>query len=47
MCGRQDGYYWVNVLIPAHLGSPGQRAAERLCVSVCVCSYALNAYSGW
>ena len=43
MCGRQDGYYWVNVLIPAHLGSPGQRAAERLCV----CSYALNACSGW
>ena len=25
-------------LVPAHLGSPGQRAAEWVCVYVCVCS---------
>ena len=24
-------------LVPAHLGSPGQRAAKRLCVYVCAC----------
>jgi len=24
-------------LVPAHLGSPGQRAVKRLCVCVCVC----------
>jgi len=24
-------------LVPAHLGSPGQRAIKRLCVRVCVC----------
>jgi len=24
-------------LVPAHLGSPGQRAVERVCVCVCVC----------
>ena len=24
-------------LIPAHLGSPGQRAVKRVCVCVCVC----------
>jgi len=23
-------------LVPAHLGSPGQRAAKRVCVCVCV-----------
>ena len=23
-------------LVPAHLGSPGQRAVERVCVCVCV-----------
>ena len=26
-------------LVPAHLGSPGQRAAKRLCVCVCVCVF--------
>jgi len=25
-------------LVPAHLGSPGQRAVKRVCVCVCVCS---------
>jgi len=25
-------------LVPAHLGSPGQRADKRVCVCVCVCS---------
>ena len=25
------------VLVPAHLGSPGQRAVKRVCVCVCVC----------
>ena len=24
-------------LVPAHLGSPGQRAVKRACVRVCVC----------
>jgi len=24
-------------LVPAHLGSPGQRAVNRVCVCVCVC----------
>ena len=24
-------------LVPAHLGSPGQRAVKRACVCVCVC----------
>ena len=24
-------------LLPAHLGSPGQRAVKRVCVCVCVC----------
>ena len=24
-------------LVPAHPGSPGQRAVKRLCVSVCLC----------
>jgi len=24
-------------LVPAHLGSPGQRAVKRVCVYVCVC----------
>ena len=24
-------------LVPAHLGSPGQRAVKRVCVCVCVC----------
>jgi len=24
-------------LVPAHLGSPGQRAGKRLCACVCVC----------
>ena len=26
------------LLAPAHPGSPGKRAAKRLCVCVCVCS---------
>jgi len=25
-----------NFLVPAHLGSPGQRAVKRVCVCVCV-----------
>jgi len=25
-------------LVPAHLGSPGQRAVKWVCVCVCVCS---------
>ena len=24
-------------LVPAHLGSPGQKAVKRVCVCVCVC----------
>jgi len=24
-------------LVPAHLGSPGQRAVKRVCTCVCVC----------
>jgi len=27
----------LNFLVPAHLGSPGQRADKRVCVCVCVC----------
>ena len=27
--------------VPAHLGSPGQRAVKRVCVCVCVCARAL------
>ena len=26
-------------LVPAHPGSPGQRAVKRVCVCVCVCDY--------
>jgi len=26
-----------NFLVPAHLGSPRQRAVKRVCVCVCVC----------
>jgi len=26
-------------LVPAHPGSPGQRAVKRVCVCVCVCIY--------
>ena len=29
-------------LVPAHLGSPGQRAIKRGCVCVCVCVYVCN-----
>ena len=25
------------LLVPAYLGSPGQKAVKRLCVCVCVC----------
>jgi len=28
-------------LVPAHPGSPGQRAVKRVCVCVCVCSHFL------
>ena len=28
------------LLVPAHLGSPGQRAVKRMCVCVCVCACA-------
>ena len=27
------------LLVPAYLGSPGQKAVKRLCVCVCVLSY--------
>ena len=27
-------------LVPAHLGSPGQRAVKRVCVCVCACACA-------
>jgi len=30
----QIGFTFV---VPAHLGSPGQRAVKRVCVCVCVC----------
>ena len=30
-------------LVPAHLGSPGQRAVQRVCVCVCVCVF----IQGW
>ena len=30
-------------LVPANLGSPGQRAVKRVCVCVCVCVYAVTA----
>ena len=29
-------------LVPAHPGSPGQRAVKRVCVSVCVCDTCLH-----
>ena len=29
-------------LVPAHLGSPGQRAIKRVCVCVCACARALT-----
>jgi len=29
-------------LLPAHLGSPGQRAVKRVCVCVCVCVCVLS-----
>ena len=28
--------YWFCLLVPAHPGSPGQRAVKRVCVCVCV-----------
>ena len=28
---------WIFLLVPAHLGSPGQRAIKWLCVGVWVC----------
>ena len=33
----QIGYTF---LVPAHLGSPGERAVKRVCVCVCVCACA-------
>jgi len=32
----QIGFTFL-VGLPAHLGSPGQRAVKRVCVCVCVC----------
>ena len=29
-------------LVPAHLGSPGQRAVKRVSVCVCVCVYRIS-----
>ena len=37
MVDEQEGCEWMNVLVPAHPGRPGQRAVKRLCVCVCVC----------
>ena len=34
LCMIQIGFTF---LVPAHLGSPGQRAVKRVCVCVCVC----------
>ena len=28
---------WMFLVVPAHPGSPGQRAVKRSCVCVCVC----------
>ena len=39
-CKIQIGFTF---LVPAHLGSPGQRAIKRMCVCVCVCVCALVA----
>jgi len=33
-------YIGCTFLVPAHLGSPGQRAVKRVCVSVCVVNVA-------
>ena len=33
-------------LVPAHLGSPGQRAVKRVCVCICVCVYVCTRLSG-
>ena len=30
------------LLVPAHLGSPGQKAVKRVCVCVCVCACVLS-----
>jgi len=38
MSDHQDGCEWVKfLLVPAYLGSPGQKAFKWLCVCVCVC----------
>jgi len=29
-------------LVPAHPGSPGQRAVKRVCVCVCVCYHVME-----
>ena len=29
-------------LVPAHSGSPGQRAVKRVCVCVCVCYHVME-----
>jgi len=31
-------------LLPAHLGSPGERAVKRVCVCVCVCVCVIATY---
>ena len=33
-------------LVPAHPGSPGQRAVKRVCVCVCVCVCVLERETG-
>ena len=37
MVDEQKGCEWMVLLVPAHPGSPGQRAVKRSCVCVCVC----------
>jgi len=33
-------------LVPAHPGSPGQRAVKRVCVCVCVCVHQAKLFAG-
>ena len=33
---------WMFLLVPAHLGSPRQRAVKRSCVCVCVLTHTMN-----
>ena len=50
LVGRQEGHpackklsggvlVGLTFLVPAHLGSPGQRGVKRVCVCVCVCMF--------